>query len=149
MDYKLVEILFILFLALISSLKSDVILKQDGFSNPINFFQAIEQIKHRINFHKNLENKIDLTSDLLANNINHNHIVDSFNNLLDKSSDSLGISDDCNDQLKIWTTAVKKKELWALTGLNFLCFCLSISTIFTILFMFKFLMHLESHRVVF
>jgi hypothetical protein len=116
MRSNFVRTFYILF-ASILFVKSDVILKPNGVSNPINFFQAIEHYNNRIDFHKKITQNSELSYESIPSNF-HDYITEAVYDALDKNGKTLKISEKCDDDLKLWMKALKKREIWAISGIN-------------------------------
>lgn len=147
MKSNITKTFFILF-AWVLLVKSDVVLKPNGFSNPINFFQAIEHFKNRIDFNqqliKNIGDLSNFSYESIPSNF-HNYITESVNDALENNGKTLEISEKCNDDLKLWMKALKDKELWAISGNK----C-NLTINFLLLFYYlklKFLTLLVNHQV--
>jgi hypothetical protein len=97
----------------VSLVGSQVVVKEEGVANPINFVEAIYKLKQTIDF----SNTVDTTllSDFKSEFNLNDFLFQSFNSIL--SETPLKITPVCHQLLTKWTSSIEKKQLWALTGI--------------------------------
>lgn len=79
---------------------------------PFHFFQAIQQAQQKLRFHNHLVQSFLSSNKSLEMFDLAEHMV---NKIEEKS---VQMSEDCEDHLKVWTNALKKKKMWALSVID-------------------------------
>jgi hypothetical protein len=114
---KLIKLLLLFLMkTIVCTAKSNVIIKQEGAYNPINFYEAILKLQHIVELspehNKIIINSVDFKNDFDIKSF----IIQTLNNISTVTDEIVRLTPICKQLLKDLKNGIKSRDSWALNG---------------------------------